>query len=141
MKTIKPNRDQERIDAYRTHRNKVGEELLRSALRCMASMEAASMVNDLLADKFNLVGVSITQREFDAKAYTVLRCEVNEILSRNSTLSPRLARLLAQRLTAQMIPTRDNLLPTPVNPKAPERSRVEALEEIIKREASKIGKG
>lgn len=133
-------RDKERISTYVKHRNNVGEELLRAALRCLAAQDAANMVNDLLVEKFNLSGVSVATREFDAKALSVFRGEVNEILTKNSILSPKLANILARRLTAQMIPTRDNIATTPVNPKAPERNRIEALEELIQREANKYAK-
>lgn len=133
------DRRKSRIAAYKRHRNSVGEGLLRAALRALASIDAADMVNDLLEHKLNLSGVSIDQREFAQRVETILRAEISQVLVDNSTLDERSINRLSRRLIAQILPTRDNVLPAGLQRPPKDRIRVEEMEDMIRREAKRIG--
>lgn len=127
------DRDKERIAHYRTHRNKVGEAVLRAALRALATVDAGKMVNDILEMNLDLVGVNISVKELNENAITVLRSEISAILAENSILSPTAKQQLVDRVIARMAPTRDNVgVPSPQR-KSP-IERVEDLEKVIARE-------
>jgi len=123
-----------RIRDYRRHRNRVGEAVLRAALRAHASLEALDMVNDILDRKLNLTGVSVDRKAFLSKVELILLIEVGSILAENSILSKAAIGRITSRIVAQVMPTRDNIMPI-VHRSQPEQLRIEDLEKVIAREA------
>ena len=128
---------QERITLYRTHRNLVGEEILRAALRAHASLESGDMVNVLLDRRLNLAGVSIDMRELQTRVATVLRAEVSAALFKHSILPDNIKERAIRRLVAQLLPTRDDVV-VPNAPSRIEKVRVEDLVKAIQRETRQI---
>ena len=125
---------QSRIQEYRRHRNKVGEAVLRAALRAHASLEALDMINDILDRKLNLGGVSIDRKAFSSKVELVLQIEVGAIVAEQAVLSKAAINRIVNRVIAQAMPTRDNIVPNVPRPQQ-ERLRIEDLEKVIAREA------
>jgi hypothetical protein len=123
----------DRIQVYRKHRNQVGEAVLRAALRAHASLEAVDMVNDILERKLSLNGVSVDRKAFTSRVEIILQIEVGKILANNSKLSKNAIERIVDRTIAQILPTRDNILPTVPRPQQ-ERLRIEDLEKVIARE-------
>jgi hypothetical protein len=113
--------------------------MLRAVMRALASIDAADMVNDLLEFRFGLTGVNIDRRELDQRVETVLRAEIGQILVNHSRLSDQAVRGMSRRIVAQILPTRDNVVPAAVTNRAPERLRVEDMEALIRRESMRIG--
>jgi hypothetical protein len=138
-KNINP-RDSERIALYQNHRNKVGEDMLRAALRALASIEAGDMIGDILQTKYNLTGVNLNKRELDYTVFRILRAEISAILIQNSILSSEDGNRLIKRIIAQIAPLRDNIAANVPNPVASKRQQIETLEEIIKREGMRLEK-
>ena len=129
----------ERIALYRNHRNAVGEDLLRSVLRALATIEAGDMVNSLLERRFGLNGVEIDRRELEVRIKTILRAEIGAIIAKHSILATGAKSALIRRLIAQIFPTKDNI-PAIQQQNNPPRLRVEELESIIRREVARTPK-
>jgi len=122
-----------RMQHYEKHRNKVGEALLRAALRSLAAVDAVSTVNQLLETKFNLVDVRLDPHEASQNIESVLRAEVIQILTNAAHLTPEQKAKLTERFVARMVPTRDNI-PLAPGPKATSNLRAEDLERLIQRD-------
>lgn len=128
-----------RIKEYRNHRNRVGEAVLRAALRAHASMEAVDMVNDILERKMNLNGVGIDRRAYSTKVELILQIEIGAIVAEYSKLSRASISKIISRTVAQIMPTRDNIMPSVPRPQQ-ERLRIEDLERVIAREARRTAR-
>ena len=125
--------EEDRIDAYKKHRNKVGEALLRATMRGLAVIEATDNVNKILENRLGLYGVRLDGKEMIARVNLVVRTEVAAILAEHSILPKEAIAEFTRRIVAQALPTKDDVM-VPTNPSVPERRRIEALEDAIKRE-------
>jgi hypothetical protein len=126
----------ERIKHYKAHRNKVGEALLRVALRATASIHAVASVNEIL-DRFGLYDVKLASADTNVSIENILRAEIATILAENSVLPPAAIADFTRRFVAQTIPTKDDVMVPPM-PRREELKRIETLESAMKREAARL---
>jgi hypothetical protein len=131
--------DADRKAEYRKHRNMVGERMIRSVLRLLATVDAANTVNERLEDRYDLGDVRIDVPEVMSFAENILRVEVAEALTAGSTLTPRQRREFVERVLARLIPRRDNVATVGAAMARREPARVESIEAAMRREMKRFG--
>ena len=127
--------DSARFTAYMDHRRLVGEGLIRAAMRALAANEAASTVNSILEDRYNLGSVHLDVAELSMFTGNILRIEVASLLAEHSEMTDVQQKEFVERIIARIVPKRDNVpgaTTTPMQRQTP--VRIEDVEHVIQRE-------
>ena len=116
------------------HRRLVGEGLIRAAMRALAANEAASTVNSILEDRYNLGSVHLDVAELSMFTGNILRIEVASLLAESSSMTAVQQKEFVERIVARIVPKRDNVpgATTPMQRQTP--VRIEDVEHVIQRE-------
>jgi hypothetical protein len=124
-----------RVKNYKKHYAVIGERLLGSMLRLLATVDAAQSVNSYLASKFGLPDVSLDVSDVRTVAQAILRLEITEILVSKSCLSEKARDELVNRIVSRHFPKRDNIPGANSVHRQPSREeRVADIESVISRE-------
>ena len=104
-----------RMAYFRKHRDSLTEKLMQCVLRSLAAYDAASIVNEQIAEKLGMPAAGLDQSDVEQVQERITRLEVEALLIDASSLSPRAKREFVDRLVARVAPNRDGpAAPQPV---------------------------
>jgi len=124
------------IAMYNKHVESLADTLLQVVLRAYGSFEAVSRVNEHLRKKFNLgEDDGLDVRLVEQTLRHASKLEVTRAILKHSKISPRDREEIAQRIIAQLLPTKDGL---PINQAGPSVGKIKSsLERIVRDEAAR----